>query len=139
MNPLRPLQVLARLRRMEMDATRRALAETLDAEVRAEMEERAVWTGIHSAGGMPDTADALRLQGDAVTGARVCSTRLKAEMRRLQALRRSLEENVRQDLLRCRQIELALERRSRAQALAAAERAQHRSDEAALLRRVQPE
>lgn len=121
-------EVLARLRRMELDGSRRTLLQATSALATARAAAADLWRA--AAGLAPGTEDGpgLHLRGTAIAATRQEAVRLDAQIARLQAMRDRLEERVRRELMACRQIDMVLEAQHQAQRQAQLRRQQFRSD-----------
>ncbi|WP_159710019.1 hypothetical protein, partial [Geminicoccus flavidas] len=125
------LEVLARLRRQELDATRQALTRAERSIEASHTERRSVWLAADMMA--PEASGhALHARGTLLAAARARSTQLTGEILSLEALRGRLLAKARLDLADCRQIELVAERRSLAERRARLLRQQHAADERAM-------
>ena len=131
MSRTRNLEVLARLRRMELDQTKRSLADTSRAILVVEESALAVWREVTIPTEDIDKTRALHLRGAAVETARVRSECIQAELDQLRLSRRRLEEQARHELLSCRQLEIVVGKQSARQTRLKLQQQQQRSDELA--------
>ncbi|WP_027135852.1 hypothetical protein [Geminicoccus roseus] len=109
------LEVLARLRRIGLDGTRRSLAEAGRALAAAEAAAAEIWASPALAGHGTGVGEAmteggqLALRGCLLEAGRRHGQALAVEIGRLRELRQELEDQAARDLLGCRQVELVLE------------------------------
>ena len=129
MSRLRHLEVLARLRRIELDASRRSLANAACRVETCHDEITLLWAGAGAA--LPASAQAsdLHLRNYAIDGARRQATRLAREIDWLEVERDRLARLAGTQLLACRQVEIFLEEQRKLQREDAAHGAQTASDE----------
>jgi hypothetical protein len=127
------LEVLARLRRQELDATRQALARAEQSIAASQMERRSIWLAADMM--VPEASGrALHGRGTLLAAARARSARLDGEILALEALRDRLLAKARLDLAGCRQIELVAERRALDERHVQLLRQQHAADERGMRR-----
>ncbi|WP_191059021.1 hypothetical protein [Geminicoccus harenae] len=137
MNGRSTLEVLARLRRQELDATRQALAQAERSIAVRQTERRSVWQATDLMTPQASGA-ALHGRGTLLAAARARSTQLTGEILALEALRDRLLAKARLDLAGCRQIELVAERRTLAERHARLLHQQHAADERAMRQATLP-
>ncbi|HWL72099.1 MAG TPA: hypothetical protein VNS22_27465 [Geminicoccus sp.] len=127
------LEVLARLRRQELDATRQALARVEQSIATSQSERRSVWL-VADMMEFEASGHALHGRGMLLAAARARSTQLADEIRVLEGLRDGLLAKAKLDLAGCRQIELVAERRALTERRAQLLHQQHATDERTMYR-----
>ena len=131
MNPPRPLQILARLRRAELAESRRALADAAGRAAACSAEMTEMWRSLTTATPETENPGRLGLRTCAIDGARWRSRYLTREITGLEAERARLAERSSEQLLACKQLEIVLEEQRRRQRREELRRDQIASDEQA--------
>lgn len=103
-----PLQVLAKLRRMELDACRRDLADLAWRQEDLSDRLAGAWRDLP---GVADR-DTLGVRGQMIAATRGYTASLRTSLAVLDVHRHDLEDRVREKLLHCRQVEIAMEQRT---------------------------
>jgi hypothetical protein len=126
------LAVLAKLRRSELDATRRELGHLRAGIEAARAARRDLWESATTLAQEGSNNVDVRLRGQGFEAARCHAGRLASEMAELAARQRQKEAQAGQELLACRQVELTIAERQRVWREECLRRQQRRMDEAAL-------
>jgi hypothetical protein len=103
-----PLQVLVKMRRLELDTSRRDLVELAWRQEDLNGRLAGAWRDL------PDIADqdTIGVRGQMIVATRNYTSLLQMNLAALDSQRRDLEDRVREKLLYCRQLEIAMEQQT---------------------------